>query len=115
MSPAPESKEGAPMDTALLIDGRLVAGEGLEEQVLNPATGNVIAKVPEASSAQLQAAVEAASRAFDGWARTIPMTRAHALLKLADHIEREGEAYARLESLNCGKPLARVIADEIPA
>jgi aminobutyraldehyde dehydrogenase len=36
-------------------------------------------------------------------------------LRLADAVEREAEVFARIESLNCGKPYARAIADEIPA
>ena len=50
-----------------------------------------------------------------GWARTAPKDRAYLLLKLADRIEADGEAFAKLESQNCGKPLAAALADEIPA
>jgi aminobutyraldehyde dehydrogenase len=103
------------MQTKLLIDGRLVAGDGRTEEVLNPATGKLLAKVPEASRAQIDAAVTAADAAFDGWSRTPPRDRATLLLRLADRIEADGEAFARLESLNCGKPYAAALADEIPA
>ena len=44
------------MQTKLLINGKLVAGEGRVEEVLNPATGKVLAKIPEASRAQINAA-----------------------------------------------------------
>ena len=103
------------MQTKLLIDGKLVAGEGKTEEVLNPATGKVLARVAEASKAQVDAAVRAADVAFTGWARTAPKDRAYLLLKLADRIEADGEAFAKLESQNCGKPLAAALADEIPA
>jgi len=103
------------MQTKLLINGKLVAGEGKVEEVLNPATGKVLAKVPEASRAQINAAVSAADAAFDGWSRTPPRDRAALLLKLADRIEADGAAFARLESQNCGKPLAAALNDEIPA
>jgi aminobutyraldehyde dehydrogenase len=103
------------MQTKLLINGKLVAGAGKVEAVLNPATGKVLAKVPEASRGQVNAAVAAADAAFDGWSRTPPKDRATLLLKLADRIEAEGEAYAKLESLNCGKPYAAALGDEIPA
>ena len=43
------------------------------------------------------------------------MERSRLLLKLADAIEARGEQFARLESLNCGKPYARALGDEIPA
>jgi aminobutyraldehyde dehydrogenase len=103
------------MQTKLLIDGKLVAGEGPAEDVLDPATGKTIAKVPEAGAAQLNAAVAAAERAGPGWAQVVPKDRAALLLKLADHIESQGEAYARLESDNTGKPRSAALNDEIPA
>jgi aminobutyraldehyde dehydrogenase len=103
------------MQTKLLINGLLVVGEGLAESVLDPATGNVIASVPEASAAQVNAAVAAAEAAALGWAQTVPKDRAAMLLKLADRIEGDGAAYAKLESDNTGKPLAAALNDEIPA
>jgi aminobutyraldehyde dehydrogenase len=103
------------LDTRLLIGGELVTGEGPAEEVLDPATGRLLARVPEASEAQVQAAVAAAEAAFPAWGRTPPKDRAALLLKLADAIEAQGEAFARLESRNCGKPYALVVADEIPA
>ena len=103
------------MQTKLLINGKLVAGEGAIEQVLNPATGKVLAKVPEASRAQIDAAVKSAEAAFEGWSRTAPKDRATLLLKLADRIEADGPAFAKLESQNCGKPFPAALNDEIPA
>ncbi len=103
------------MQTKLLINGSLVAGEGKVEDVLNPATGKALARVAEASRAQVDAAVKAADAAFDGWARTAPKDRAALLLKLADRIEGDGAAYAKLESQNCGKPYLAALNDEIPA
>ena len=103
------------MQTKLLINGKLVTGAGAVEQVLNPATGKVLAKVAEASRDQVDAAVKAAAAAFDGWARTPAKDRATLLLKLADRIEADGPAFAKVESLNCGKPYAAALNDEIPA
>jgi aminobutyraldehyde dehydrogenase len=103
------------MRTSLLIDGKLIAGEGEALEVLDPATGAVIARVPEASLRQLDAAVSAAAGAFPRWSRTSPQARSIVLLKLADRIETAGDELARLESLNCGKPLTRMVMDEIPA
>jgi aminobutyraldehyde dehydrogenase len=105
----------ASLPTQLFIDGAFVAGDGEAERVLNPATGALLANVPEASPDQLHKAVSAAHRAFESWGDTTPMERARLLLKLADAIEARGEAFARLESLNCGKPYARALGDEIPA
>ncbi|MFL6550532.1 MAG: gamma-aminobutyraldehyde dehydrogenase [Povalibacter sp.] len=103
------------MDTKLLINGKFVAGKGSKEDVLDPATGKTLVAINEASDEQIEAAVEAASKAFDGWSSVVPKDRAALLLKVADHIEAEGEEYARLESMNCGKPYAAVLNDEIPA
>jgi aminobutyraldehyde dehydrogenase len=103
------------MQTKLLINGSLVAGEGKVEDVVDPATGKVLARVAEASRGQIDAAVKGADAAFDGWARTAPKDRATLLLKLADRIEADGAAFAKLESQNCGKPLAAALNDEIPA
>lgn len=103
------------LPTQLLIDGAFVTGEGEAERVLNPATGELLAAVPEASAEQLHKAVSAAHRAFDGWRDTTPMERSRLLLKLADAIEARAEDFARLESLNCGKPYARALGDELPA
>jgi aminobutyraldehyde dehydrogenase len=99
----------------LLIDGQFVSGQGEAERVLNPATGELIVEVPEATVEQVNKAVSAANRAFETWAETTPMERSRMLLKLADAIENNAESFARLESMNCGKPYARVLADEIPA
>ncbi|PXF81401.1 gamma-aminobutyraldehyde dehydrogenase, partial [Klebsiella pneumoniae] len=103
------------MQHNLLINGNLVAGEGEKVPVYNPATGEVILEIAEATAAQVDAAVEAADRAFDAWSQTTPKTRAECLLKLADAISAQAETLAQLESLNCGKPLHCVINDEMPA
>ena len=103
------------MQKKLLINGRLVAGQGDVEDILNPATGKVIARIAEASVGQVDAAVKAAEAAFDGWSRTPPKDRAALLLKLADRIEAGGAEFASLESQNCGKPLPAALNDEIPA
>src|SRR5450631_4307486 len=103
------------MQTKLLINGALVTGEGAAEKILDPATGKCIAEVPEASQAQVNAAVAAAETAAAGWAQTVPKDRATMLLRLADRIEADGAAFAKLESDNTGKPLPAALNDEIPA
>ncbi len=103
------------MQTRLLINGKLTAGRGEALEILDPATGNVLAEVAEPSDAQIDAAVRAASEAFPAWSRTVPKDRAALLLKVADRIESDAQEFARLESQNCGKPLAAVLNDEIPA
>ena len=103
------------MQTKMLIGGAFVPGEGAPEAILNPATAETIATVNEASAEQIDAAVEAAAAAFPAWSRTTPAARSAMLLQLADRIEAEAEAFARLESRNCGKPPARALEDELPA
>lgn len=103
------------MQHQLFINGELVNGEGEELAVYNPATGEVLLSIAEASHAQVDAAVEAADRAFIEWGQTTPKARADALLQLAQVIEDNAEMFARLESLNCGKPLHCVLNDELPA
>jgi aminobutyraldehyde dehydrogenase len=103
------------MQKKLLINGKFVAGKGEELDILDPASGKSIARVAEAGSAQVDAAVSAATDAFDGWARTPPKDRAACLLKLADRIEADAAGFAKLESQNCGKPLMAAQNDEIPA
>ncbi|HSX94889.1 MAG TPA: gamma-aminobutyraldehyde dehydrogenase [Hydrogenophaga sp.] len=99
----------------MFIDGQFVRGEGEAEKVLNPATGELLAEVPEASYEQIHRAVLAANRAFDSWGDSTPQERSRALLKMADAVEAQAEAFARIESLNCGKPYPRALEDEIPA
>jgi aminobutyraldehyde dehydrogenase len=103
------------MNTRLLIGAALVPGEGAPEDILDPATGRVIAQVPEASPEQVARATEAADRAFPGWARTVPRDRGALLLRLADAIDARAAPLARLEASNTGKPYAAALADELPA
>ena len=107
--------EEFPMQTQMLINGRLVAGEGPAWTVLNPALGTALAQINEATEAQVDSAVRAADQAFDSWSQTSPKDRSQALLALADAIEAHGDELARLESQNCGKPLSAALNDEIPA
>lgn len=60
------------MQTHLLIKGELVAGQGEKQPVYNPATGEVLLEIAEASVAQVDAAVQAADRAFIDWGRPRP-------------------------------------------
>jgi 1-pyrroline dehydrogenase len=104
-----------PLRTALLIDGQLTAGEGPNETVLNPSDGTALAQVAEASRAQVDAAIQAAHRAFPAWARTTPQQRAARLLAIADTIEAQGAELALIEALNCGKPLHLARQDDLTA
>ncbi len=103
------------MDTQMLIGSKFEVGTEADEAILNPRTGQTIISIPEASHAQIDAAVAAAEKAFATWSRTTPAERSGYLLKIADRIEAEAEEFARLEALNCGKPINAALNDEIPA
>ena len=62
------------MQTKMLIGGEFTGGEGEPLAILNPATGETIATINEASKAQVDAAVEAAADALPAWSRTTPAT-----------------------------------------
>ena len=103
------------LHTDLLVGADFVRGAGEEETIVNPATGQPITRIGEASAEQVDLAVRAAQKAFRTWGQTTPQERSLLLLKLADRIEQEAGAFAELESLNCGKPRVRVLNDEMPA
>jgi aminobutyraldehyde dehydrogenase len=103
------------LDTQMLIGSKFVAGGETGEPVIDPKTEEAIVDLPEASPAQVDAAVGAAAKAFETWSRTTPAERSALLLKLADAIDAEAESFATLEALNCGKPRIRMLQDEMPA
>jgi len=97
------------------VDGEHVdPAEGRSEPILNPATGEQIASAPLSDATDVDRAVRAARRAFDGWANATPAERSTALLKIADAVEQHGDELAELEALDAGKPIEAVKADEIP-
>jgi betaine-aldehyde dehydrogenase len=96
------------------IDGEPTPAQGELEPVLNPATGDELARAANSSAEDVERAARAARRAFDGWSRTTPAQRSSALLALAQLIEDNADELARSEALNAGKPLAAVQSDEMP-
>ncbi|MGH3147071.1 MAG: aldehyde dehydrogenase family protein, partial [Rubrobacter sp.] len=96
------------------VGGEFVEGtDGEWREVLNPATGEVIAEVPEGSGEDVDAAVGAARRAFGGWFDTTPAERSRMLHRLADAIEENAEELAQTESRNVGKPISSA-REELP-
>ncbi len=88
----------------LLINGTWV--EGREKlSVLNPADEEVIGTASMATQAEVDAAVEAAERAFQTWSRTPPAHRAALLRRAAQLVRERLDALARLLTLEQGKPL----------
>jgi aminobutyraldehyde dehydrogenase len=103
------------LDTDMLIGGKFVAGNDKPDDVINPKTEETIVSLADATPAQVDEAVEQATAAFRTWSRTTPGERSGLLLKLADAIDAEAEAFATLEALNTGKPRIRMLQDEMPA
>jgi 1-pyrroline dehydrogenase len=89
------------------------AADGGVEEIINPATGEVIAEVPKGTEADVDRAVQAAKRAYPEWREKTPGERAEVLLKLADVIDEHTEELAQIESQNVGKPLSYAM-DEMP-
>ncbi|NOW45991.1 acyl-CoA reductase-like NAD-dependent aldehyde dehydrogenase [Novosphingobium sp. SG751A] len=88
----------------LLIDGQLVDGAGTMP-VINPATGAAFMRAARADTAQLDAAVAAGRRAFPAWARHSYAERRAYLERFADGVEARFEEFARLLTMEQGKPL----------
>src|SRR3989440_3642165 len=82
-------------------------------EVLNPATGESIATVPNMSADEVDAVVDRAREALPGWLDSTPAERSELLYKLADVIDENAEELAQIESRNVGKPLM-ASRDEMP-
>src|SRR5919106_606950 len=95
------------------IAGEWVESDGGTMEVFNPATGEVIAEVQRSTEADVDRAVEAASKALPEWLEKTPKDRMELLLKLADVIDDNAEELGKLESLNVGKPMS-IARDEMP-
>jgi betaine-aldehyde dehydrogenase len=107
-------------ETSPRVLRNFVAGEYREAStdtrtdIVNPATGQVVATAPVSSQADVDAAYEAASTAFETWRDSTPGERQRALLKFADAVEARADDFVRLEGENTGKPYAVTAAEEIP-
>ncbi|MGA9159601.1 MAG: aldehyde dehydrogenase family protein [Actinomycetota bacterium] len=94
------------------------ASDGARFDVFNPATGEVIATAPDSKATDVEAAVDAARRAFDDgawWPGTSPRERGRILLRAAEIVRREHGRLAQMESIDSGKPIgeAREDIDEV--
>ena len=106
----PTAASSAPTAARMIIGGESVdAADGQTFEVVNPATGKVIATAPLGGPADVDRAVDAARRAFDdrkGWATWAAGKRGRSLAKLAALIKDHTEELAQLESRNVGKPIS---------
>ncbi|MBU5253040.1 aldehyde dehydrogenase family protein [Lysinibacillus capsici] len=99
----------------LYINGEYVASQsGKSFDVLNPANEEVIATVSEAQAEDINVAVLAAQKAFDGeWSFMEAAERSRIIYKFADLLEEHREELAQLESLDNGKPYETALADDV--
>ncbi|KJC60881.1 betaine-aldehyde dehydrogenase [Bradyrhizobium sp. LTSPM299] len=104
-------------DELLLIDGARVRSlSGRTFKSLNPATEQVIATAAEGNEADVDRAVAAARRAFEGpWRTMRAAERGHILLKWAELLKQHTDEIAALESLDAGKPISGVLRQDFPA
>jgi succinate-semialdehyde dehydrogenase/glutarate-semialdehyde dehydrogenase len=99
-------------DPVLYINGRFITAEGRNTQpVVNPATGEVLGRLPHATTEDLDQCLVAAQAAFRQWKRTSPLERSAILRKAADLLRERVREIGRDISLDQGKPLAEAIAE----
>ena len=99
-------------ELSLYIDGQLLRGEGRREQnVLNPATNQVIGQLPHATQADLDLALASAQLAFVSWRVSTAMQRSQVLRKVAGLIRERAPKIGRNLTLEQGKPLAEGVAE----
>ena len=99
----------------MLIDGRWVdAASGKRFETHNPATGELLATVAEGDAEDINRAVAAARRAFEGpWSKVKPFERQALLLKLADLVEKNFEELSQLDTLDMGAPISRTRGNKL--
>src|SRR5690606_37708653 len=104
---APGAGQTEPMQTGNFINGEFRAAlSGATDDVVAPATGEVIATVASSGAADVDAAVAGARAAFETWSETTPRARFEMITALADAIEGDLENLKALESSNVGKPVS---------
>ncbi|KQY97346.1 NAD-dependent succinate-semialdehyde dehydrogenase [Pseudolabrys sp. Root1462] len=92
-------------DLKLYIDGQWLGAENRKsEDVINPATGKVLGKLPHASKADLDHALAAADKAFKTWSRTSAYDRSNILRKAANLMRERADHIARVQTQEQGKP-----------
>src|ERR671932_2046746 len=116
MSSVQQAEANEPRKYQLFIDGKFVDAEsGKTFTTPNPATGETLAEVAEADKADIDKAVAAARRAFEGkWSRMSARDRGKLLYKLAQLIEARAKELAALETADNGKPIRESLYVDLP-
>ena len=97
------------------VNGKKVdSSSGATSEIINPVTGSAYATAPISTSADVDQAMQAASKAFEVWRDSTPSERQRALLKIADAFENRQDELIAIESENTGKPISLTKSEEIP-
>jgi malonate-semialdehyde dehydrogenase (acetylating)/methylmalonate-semialdehyde dehydrogenase len=94
-----------PLELQNFVDGEWVDTKGEMKDVVNPATGKTIARVPISTTEELNEAVEAAQAAFPEWRRTPPLARVRCLFRLKELLEENFEEISRIQTMEHGKTI----------
>jgi betaine-aldehyde dehydrogenase len=92
----------------------VAAADGRTTDVIDPSTGEAYATAALSGAVDIDAAFQAAERAFEGWRDTTPSERQRALLRIADAIEERADELVDVESQNTGKPRQLTADEELP-
>lgn len=99
---------------SLYINGEFIEAQGRPTQdVINPANREVLGQLPHATEADLQAALEAADKAFQSWRKSSPMERSAILRKVGELTRARAPEIARNMTMDMGKPLAESMGELI--
>ena len=90
------------------------ASEGRTSDVVDPSTGEVYAHAPISGRQDVDAAMQAAADAFEGWRDSTPSERSLALFRIADAIAERAEEIVEAETRNTGKPVGLTSSEEVP-
>jgi betaine-aldehyde dehydrogenase len=93
---------------------RVGAADGRTTDLIDPSTGEVYATAALSGAVDIDAAFQAAERAFDSWRDSTPSERQRALLRIADAIEERADELVAVESQNTGKPRQLTADEEVP-
>ena len=99
----------------LFISGKWQdASDKATVRTYNPATGEFLAEIADASEKDVDDAVKSARKAFATWSKTTPVERAAVLNKIADIIDENAEYLATVETIDNGKPIRETLGADIP-
>jgi malonate-semialdehyde dehydrogenase (acetylating)/methylmalonate-semialdehyde dehydrogenase len=112
MAANPQARPGAAPSVKLLIDGAFIDSKTTEwRDIVNPATQEVLARVPFATATELESAIASAKKAYAKWRHTPVGTRARIMLKLQELIRRDAKKIAACLTAEQGKTLADAEGD----